>query len=109
MTKNLMACRILESAELDLRSVMQSLANAQPDQLESAQRLLERMIGSLGEIEAAARRDTSLPLKNGLSGFRHKLGQASSLTGIALNNIERRATLAGLALGGSGSHFAVEG
>ena len=109
MTQNLIACRILESAETDLRGVIQSLANAQPEQLESAQRLLEKMVSSLGEIESAARRDASLPLKSGLGNLRNKLGQAGVLTSIALRNLEHQATLTGVAFGVSGSKFAVEG
>lgn len=109
MNRNLMACRILESAETDLRSVVQLLTTAQPEQLESAQRLLERMVGTLGEIEAAARRDSLLPIKTALNGFRSRLGHAGALSNLALKSIDRQATLAGLALGGSTSTLCAEG
>ena len=109
MSRNLMACRILEEAEVDLRSVIQSLATAETEQLESAQFLLERMAGSLGEIEAAARRDASIPIESGLRGLREKLGQAASLSAIALSSVNRQALLAGLVPAGSGSKFSLQG
>ena len=100
MTKNLMACRILQDAQADLQTVIHSLAKAEPEQLESAQRSLARMPGSLREIVAAARRDSSSPIGSSLKVLKQKLGQAGSLSAIALNSLERQAALAGLGSGG---------
>ncbi len=106
--RNLMACRILEEAEVDLQTVMASLVNADLEQLESAQKLLERMAGSFGEIEAAARRDSSLPAKSSLVNLRNKLSQAASLSAIALSSVDRRAQLRGFSSSGWQPNLCVE-
>ena len=96
MRRNLMACRILEDAEADLHKVIVSLTSAEPEKLEAAQELLEQMASTLGEIEAAARRDSSLPIQFGLAGLRNGLLRAGSLSSIALSSLDRQARLAGL-------------
>jgi len=98
MANKLMACRVLKAAEEDLQTVIHSLIDADPEQLECAQRLLERLVATLGAIETSSRLDSSLPIKNALQGFRSTLGQAEGLTSIALSNIERHAALAGVSV-----------
>jgi len=92
-----MACRILQSAEEDLRLVIGSLVSAQPDQMESAHKLLENLVDTLGQIEAAARQTPSLPVRDALNSLRVTLGRANQLSNSGLHKVNRLAEQAGLA------------
>jgi len=91
------ACRILKSAEEDLRLVIGSLVSAQPDQMEIAQKLLENLVGTLGQIEASARQTPTLPVRDVLTSLRLTLARANELSSIGLHKVNRLAEQAGLA------------
>jgi hypothetical protein len=94
-----MACRILKSAEEDLRTVIDSLVTAEPEQVESAQRLLEHLVGTLGEIEASVRQTPSLSVRDSMNSLRVTLSRADALTNIGLDNVNRQMERAGFAPG----------
>jgi len=96
MTSSLMTCRIWRSAEDDLRQIIRSLITAEPSELEGSQRLLENLVGALGEIESSARREPSLPVKEILLGVRATLARAETLSSIALQSLNQQISLTGL-------------
>ncbi len=87
---------ILNAAQGDLRAAVQCLVSAEPDGLEHAQRLLEKLASALSGIEAEARREPSTIPEGALRRLRATLTRAGTLNAMALDSIDRQAARAGL-------------
>ncbi len=101
--------QILNAADSSLRAAAQSLVSAEPDELEHAQRLLEKLASTLSGIESQARREPATISKGALRRLRTTLTQAGTLNRMALNSINRQLSRAGLESADSGFTVEVQG
>ncbi len=99
----------LEAANKDLTLVVQALVSAQTDQLAHAQQLLDGLVRSLGELDSFARRSPASVPGGELRKLRALLARAGSLSGIALESVERHMTRTGLQAADAGFTVQVRG
>ncbi len=96
MTNWSVSCRILRSAQEDLNTVMQALVAADVEKLENSKKLLERMVVTMGVIEAAARQQDSSVTRADLVAFQKELKRVGTLNRAALTTVERQGGLEAL-------------